>query len=615
LYVSFKLTFLIAIILFVQGSMTTCLAVQPQKDRILSQEEIAFLVVLNRYRQQYNLAPLQISKTLCAAAQWMSTDLSRREEFSHTDSLGRTLGKRLLAFGYHSNEIRENILEGTQWGIEAFEDWRNSPGHNENLLAPDSTEIGIACVPSPESEIQCFWTCVFGSNEVVPPPPSRLCSLLQGTETQLPDMIRVPLNPGSPHLAFAESNRIAGDLRFTALHVSKGGAGLQNHNALIETKGRNSSSISIALDTLRKTDDFPSCIRIDTTGHEDFTDSVVIPIPSLKANGSRKSSFIASMPYLADGSPGTVYGFVTYSADEKKYEVYLAQDSARVGQFVLNGESYYVWFHDSNGDGVFSNRDKCIVIVPSQNAGDDILPQNPNSDSTGASVIVFLGGIANIHRTPYIATYKDGVLTLMKYTGHPGYINFPVPMSISVRKSIGKASTFSRVMVDKGRMPWLPGSYQLNSIRSFTQPDGSFFRIFYNQYADTDTTIPGLFKYTRNLDIISGNTTELAVFPFRVLVRAHLEKDQLVIESRVATSDGRGNVAINSDRMLFEFVVADSNNRQLLRSGFQQSDAATAVPYKWHIPSDVHGKVTVKIVPLADNKFLTEYETADVNIP
>jgi uncharacterized protein YkwD len=41
--------------------------------------------------------------------------------------------------------------------------WKESPGHNKNLLLPDATNMGIALVQDPRTEFKSFWTLVIGS--------------------------------------------------------------------------------------------------------------------------------------------------------------------------------------------------------------------------------------------------------------------------------------------------------------------------------------------------------------------------------------------------------------------------------------------------------------------
>src|SRR5437764_920605 len=66
----------------------------------LDSEQSAFLTLINNYRAQNGLGPLQVSVTLQNSSQWMSTDMATKNYFSHTDSLGRDPFTRMTAFGY-----------------------------------------------------------------------------------------------------------------------------------------------------------------------------------------------------------------------------------------------------------------------------------------------------------------------------------------------------------------------------------------------------------------------------------------------------------------------------------------------------------------------------------
>ncbi|NJO32801.1 MAG: CAP domain-containing protein, partial [Rhodospirillales bacterium] len=41
--------------------------------------------------------------------------------------------------------------------------WKESPGHNKNLLLTDAEHMGIALVQDPKTEFKTFWTLVVGS--------------------------------------------------------------------------------------------------------------------------------------------------------------------------------------------------------------------------------------------------------------------------------------------------------------------------------------------------------------------------------------------------------------------------------------------------------------------
>src|SRR4051795_7719401 len=66
----------------------------------LDAEQSAFLTLINNFRAQNGAGPLQVSLALQQSSQWMSGDMSAKNYFSHTDSLGRDPFQRMAAFGY-----------------------------------------------------------------------------------------------------------------------------------------------------------------------------------------------------------------------------------------------------------------------------------------------------------------------------------------------------------------------------------------------------------------------------------------------------------------------------------------------------------------------------------
>lgn len=129
----------------------------------LDAEEQAFLTLINNYRQQNGLSTLQASVTLTNAAKWMSGDMAAKNYFSHTDSLGRDPFTRMAAFGYNYNTyMGENIAAGYSDAANTFNQWKNSSGHNANMLNPNYKVIGIGRVANLSSTYRYYWTTGFG---------------------------------------------------------------------------------------------------------------------------------------------------------------------------------------------------------------------------------------------------------------------------------------------------------------------------------------------------------------------------------------------------------------------------------------------------------------------
>lgn len=130
-------------------------------------EELALLDETNAYRASYGLPPLQLSYALTVAALWKSTDMATRDYFAHDDGF-RTWAQRLVDCGYNlPNRIAdENLAAGEATASGTFAQFEGSPAHNENLLDPRMTAVGIKRVHSanPADPYGWYWSMDFGSD-------------------------------------------------------------------------------------------------------------------------------------------------------------------------------------------------------------------------------------------------------------------------------------------------------------------------------------------------------------------------------------------------------------------------------------------------------------------
>lgn len=131
--------------------------------KVDGQEELRDLI--NNYRLQNSLEPLDFEIHLEAASQWFAIDMYEKGYFDHTDSLGRDLGARLTAFGYPVNTWRvENLAIGSD-PVQVFDAWVNSPGHNVNLLNASIGNVGLGIAGN-------IWVFDGGQAAELPPPPA-----------------------------------------------------------------------------------------------------------------------------------------------------------------------------------------------------------------------------------------------------------------------------------------------------------------------------------------------------------------------------------------------------------------------------------------------------------
>jgi uncharacterized protein YkwD len=132
----------------------------------LDPEEQSFLVTLNDYRAQNGLGPLSACSSLNSAAQLHSEDMRDNNYFSHTGLNGSSPWDRSCLAGYllgcgPQTAMGENLAAGNSTATATFGQWKNSPGHNANMLGSSFVVIGIGRATG-GGTYGTYWTTVFG---------------------------------------------------------------------------------------------------------------------------------------------------------------------------------------------------------------------------------------------------------------------------------------------------------------------------------------------------------------------------------------------------------------------------------------------------------------------
>jgi uncharacterized protein YkwD len=137
--------------------------------RYLDSEEAEFLHLINIYRGGNGAGPLVSSATINQAAYDHSLDMGTQGYFAHESLDGRTFVDRMCNAGYvpaceGSAPMSENIAAGNEDAQATFEQWRTSTtGHNENMLDPQWTVIGIGRALVDGSPLRWYWTTDFST--------------------------------------------------------------------------------------------------------------------------------------------------------------------------------------------------------------------------------------------------------------------------------------------------------------------------------------------------------------------------------------------------------------------------------------------------------------------
>ncbi len=141
----------------------------------ISSEERALLTLINNYRAGRGLSRLAMSETLNRAAAWKSQDMARNGYFAHDDiGIDRTFVDRLRDCGYiYYVWTGENLAAGNETAAATFALWRESAGHNANMLNPDFNAVGIGRAFGAASPYGWYWTAEFGGGWTLLPLPRQ----------------------------------------------------------------------------------------------------------------------------------------------------------------------------------------------------------------------------------------------------------------------------------------------------------------------------------------------------------------------------------------------------------------------------------------------------------
>jgi uncharacterized protein YkwD len=119
--------------------------------------------IINQYRTEHGLKPLKLNPELTAAAKTHARDLAKWDRISHYGSDGSNPWDRVKRAGFKARLAAENVGTGQIDFNEVMKGWKESPGHNKNLLLSDAEYMGIALVNDSKTEFKSFWTLVVGT--------------------------------------------------------------------------------------------------------------------------------------------------------------------------------------------------------------------------------------------------------------------------------------------------------------------------------------------------------------------------------------------------------------------------------------------------------------------
>lgn len=121
--------------------------------------------LINIYRAQKGLKPLQLNTRLTQAAAKHAEDLAKNDRLSHFGSDGSDAWDRVQQTGYPARRAAENVGRGQRTLDEILRGWQKSRDHNANLLLADASDMGIAMAYNKDTQFKTYWALVLGSQD------------------------------------------------------------------------------------------------------------------------------------------------------------------------------------------------------------------------------------------------------------------------------------------------------------------------------------------------------------------------------------------------------------------------------------------------------------------
>lgn len=132
---------------------------------------------VNAWRAQHSLPALEQNSQLEAVSQDMADHIASRDSLQTPRHSGSSLSSRLRTKGYQYAAAGENLGAGQSNVTDVINGWKNSRGHNRNLLNPNVTQMGIARTRRADGTYHNFWVITLGS----PRPPASATDAPPGT--------------------------------------------------------------------------------------------------------------------------------------------------------------------------------------------------------------------------------------------------------------------------------------------------------------------------------------------------------------------------------------------------------------------------------------------------
>lgn len=101
-------------------------------------------LLINAHRLEHMLSQLRSNPTLEQSAQYKLSDMIVNKYYRHTDQNNTPPWPFFLQAGYQYRLAGENLSFAIDTPWQVLNSWVASPTHNEQLLTPEYTDMGVA---------------------------------------------------------------------------------------------------------------------------------------------------------------------------------------------------------------------------------------------------------------------------------------------------------------------------------------------------------------------------------------------------------------------------------------------------------------------------------------
>jgi hypothetical protein len=117
--------------------------------------------MISQYRREHGLPAVKTDAKLTAVAVRQARAMASSGIMDH--DVAGSFATRVA--GSNMTPAAENIAAGTKTWADTLRMWKESAGHNKNLLLPEADSIGVAVAHNESARYKVYWAMVIGRKE------------------------------------------------------------------------------------------------------------------------------------------------------------------------------------------------------------------------------------------------------------------------------------------------------------------------------------------------------------------------------------------------------------------------------------------------------------------